>query len=335
MNNVKILDCTLRDGGYVNDWRFEDEVAKSIVSSIDDAGCEYIEVGFLRNEIHEEGRMVFENVHQVDELFPKMNAKMAVMVELGYHYPLSMIPDRSKTNVAMIRVMIWKRMINDGIEYCRALQEKGYEVGVQATRTDEYTDEEFADFVKQYNEIHPTALYVVDSFGVMNKEQVLRYVSIADKLLSKDVVIGYHAHNNMQQAYMNAVAFIEHEWRHPTMADASVLGMDRGAGNLPLELVCNYLNDYGKHYDVTCVVKAAELLPWQDAPWGYSMPYMLSALYGRNPSFVNYLAQKGLSYSHIADIFEDMKTKGVGIKFDASLADSYIINPNCMNINEI
>ena len=323
-NQVKILDCTLRDGGYVNDWCFGDETSKKIVSVIDKSGCEYVEVGFLRNEKRQDGRMVFENMSEVDDLFPTTRAKQVVMVELGYDYPLDMLPNRSATNVAMIRVMIWKRMINEGLAYCRALKEKGYEVGVQATLTDEYTDAEFADFVKLYNEIHPTALYVVDSFGVMNKEQVLRYVKIADELLDEGVVIGYHAHNNLQQAYTNTVAFIEHEWKHSIMVDASVLGMGRGAGNLPLELVCKYLNDEGADYKMESIVNAADLLPWEDAPWGYSMPYMLSALYGRNPSFVNFYVKRGYNYAYIAKVFEDMRYKGIGIKFDAELGEKYI-----------
>ena len=324
-NNIKILDCTLRDGGYVNDWRFGDETSKKIVSAIDKAGCEYVEVGFLRNEKHQDGRMVFESMSQVDELFPKTNAKQVVMVELGYDYSLEMLPNRSETNVAMIRVMIWKRMINEGLAYCRALKEKGYEVGVQATRTDEYTEAEFADFVKQYNEIHPAALYVVDSFGVMNKEQVLRYVKIADELLDEGIVIGYHAHNNLQQAYTNTVAFIEHEWKHAIMVDASVLGMGRGAGNLPLELVCKYLNDEGADYKMESIVGAADMLPWEDAPWGYLMPYMLSAMYGRNPSYVNYLLSQKCSYSTIMKVFQNMKENETGIKFQKEICDEILL----------
>lgn len=323
-NRVKILDCTLRDGGYVNDWCFGDEASKKIVSAIDKAGCEYVEVGFLRNEKHQDGRMVFESMSQVDELFTKTNAKQVVMVELGYDYPLEMLPNRSETNVAMIRVMIWKRMINEGLAYCCALKEKGYEVGVQATRTDEYTDTEFADFVKQYNEIHPAALYVVDSFGVMNKEQVLRYVKIADELLDEDIVIGYHAHNNLQQAYTNTVAFIEHEWKHAIMVDASVLGMGRGAGNLPLELVCKYLNDEGADYKMESIVEAADIMPWEDAQWGYSMPYMLSAMYGRNPSFVNYLLSQKCLYSTIMKVFQIMKANETGIKFQKEICDEIL-----------
>ena len=71
------------------------------------------------------------------------------------------------------------------------------------------------------------------------------------------------------------------------------------------------------------IVKAADTLPWQDSPWGYSMPYMLSAMYGRNPSFVNFFVSKGYNYSYIAKIFADMREKGVGIKFDASLGEKY------------
>lgn len=324
-NTIKILDCTLRDGGYVNDWCFGKETAKSIISSIDHAGCEYIEVGFLRQEKYNEGRMVFDNVHQVDKIFPERKSKQAVMLELGYDYPLSKIPNRTEASVSMIRVMIWKRMINEGVDYCKMLLEKGYEVGVQATRTDEYSEEEFTEFIKLYNKIKPTAIYIVDSFGLMNKEQVLRYAFIADRFLSKDIIIGYHAHNNLQQAYTNSVYFIEHDWQHDIMLDASVLGMGRGAGNLPLELICKYLVDNrGADYDIASIINAAEKLPNQGHLWGYSIPYMLSALYGINPSFVNFFIQKGCSYSFIARIFSDMKYRGVGVKFDSSVGDKYL-----------
>ena len=46
---IKLLDCTLRDGGYINDWKFGYRTAKSIIQKLVDSNADYVEVGFLRN----------------------------------------------------------------------------------------------------------------------------------------------------------------------------------------------------------------------------------------------------------------------------------------------
>lgn len=326
-NNIKILDCTLRDGGYVNDWQFGDDNAKDICRLIGQTGVDYIELGFIKLCDYVKDKLEFSEMSQVTHLFKPSNQNFSIMVEVGYGYPISAFPEHSENTVDLVRVIMWKRMLKEGLDYCRQLKQKGYKVGVQATRTDQYTLGEFADVCKMFSEINPDALYIVDTFGLLTKEKLLEYANVADKNLASGVRLGYHAHNNMQQAFSNAVAFMEHPWQHDIMLDASVCGMGRGAGNLCLELLLQYMNERGGKYEVAPLYEVMDkyLNPfYKKSPWGYSMPYQLSAINGRNPSYVAFMNEKGLTIPQIAKIYQMMREKGVGITYDEAMCDELI-----------
>jgi len=325
---VKILDCTLRDGGYVNDWQFGDDNAKNICRLIGLTGIDYFEVGFIKLCDYVKDKIQFSEMSQITNLFRPTKQKLSLIVEVGYGYPVSAFPSRSEKTVDLVRVIMWKRMLKEGLEYCRQLKQKGYEVSVQATRTEQYSLEEFADVCKMFSEINPDALYIVDTFGLLTKEKLMEYATIADKNLATGIRLGYHAHNNMQQAFSNAVAFMEHQWQHDLMLDASVYGMGRGAGNLCLELLLQYLNEMkGEKHDVAPLYEIMDkyLMPfYEKSPWGYSMPYQLSAINGRNPSYVGFMQSKGLTIEQMAKVYQMMREQGVGITYDEELCNKLI-----------
>lgn len=328
MNKIQILDCTLRDGGYVNDWKFGDEAAKDIVRLLSSTGVDYVELGFIKLCDYVADKIQFNHMDQVSSLFKPTKQKLSVMVEMGYGYPVSAFPEHSENTADLVRVIMWKRMLKEGFAYCKELKNKGYEVGVQATRTEQYTDGEFADFIDMFNEISPKGVYIVDTFGLLDKDSLMRYAMIADEHLAENICLGYHAHNNMQQAFSNALAIMEHDWKHDIMLDASVMGMGRGAGNLCLELLFKALNErYGMVYPLDPLLKIADkyLMPfYQKEPWGYSMSYLLSALNRKNPSYVEYLRHKGLTITQISKVFRLMREKEVGVTFDTVMCDSLI-----------
>lgn len=325
MKKIEILDCTIRDGGYVNDWRFGDESARNIVSSLSNTGVDYIEVGFMKLCKYVENTIQFNDMSQITKLFKPTKQKLSLIVEVGYGYPVTSFPEHSDKTVDLVRVIMWKRMLKEGLEYCKELIKKGYEVGVQATRTEQYSDEEFADFVRMFSEINPKAIYIVDTFGLLTKENLLHYAKIADDNLGDDIMLGYHAHNNMQQAFSNATTMVEFPWKHDIILDASVMGMGRGAGNLCLELLLKYLNEnLAGLYDTTSVFEVASnhIMPiYQHSPWGYSIPYLLSAMNGRNPSYVPFLLEKKLSIPQISSVFSQMRKKNVGITYDEEMCN--------------
>lgn len=215
MTDIKLLDCTLRDGGYINNWDFGFQNAIEIINLLHKSGCDYIEVGFIGHYENKEGHLRFSSMDELVKVFlPKpVGAKLSAMV-YAEGYDASNFPERSDNTVDMIRVIFWKRNLEEGVEYCRTLVSKGYEVGVQLARTDQYSLDEIGGIVEMFNEVHPTAVYLVDSFGTFDKEKMLRYARIYDEHLACDIRFGYHAHNNMQQAYTNAVAFCEEGFKH-------------------------------------------------------------------------------------------------------------------------
>lgn len=324
MKRIEILDCTLRDGGYVNDWNFGVLPSKEIVRTVSEAGVDYTELGFIRLGDYSHGKMQFTEMSQVTDLFRPSSNKLAIMVELGYGYSADAFPNHSENTADLIRVTIWQRMIKQGLDYCKILKDKGYEVAVQATRTDQYSPDEFAEFIQLYNQIAPKAFYIVDTFGLMDKDMLLSYAKIADENLSDGIRIGYHAHNNMQQAVCNAIAFAEHEWQHNLIIDASVMGIGRGAGNLPEEVFFKYLNEkHGGSYRLTPLYDIAEryITPIYDkTPWGYSIPYLLSAKNNCNPTYVDFFKSHGLTYTQMSRVFKEMHRQGIGIRYDEDAA---------------
>ncbi len=327
-NTVHVLDCTLRDGGYVNNWQFGDEPARQIVELNAASGVDYVELAFIRSGIYEPGRLEYSTMDQIARIFRPSRHKLAAMVEIGYGYPVDAFPERSEQTVDLVRLVVWKRMIPESVAYAKALLAKGYEVSIQATRIEQYSLEEFADFVARFSQLSPRSIYIVDTFGLLTKQRLLAYAEVADAHLGPGIYLGYHAHNNMQQAVSNMVAICEHPWRHELMLDASVMGIGRGAGNLCLELLETYLNEnFGGAYRVDNIFACAEkyIQPiFQTSPWGYSIPYLLSALNGRNPTYVGVFTAAGLSTPEMAAAFSRLRACSEGIRFDPAVAERIV-----------
>jgi 4-hydroxy 2-oxovalerate aldolase len=333
MKSIEVLDCTLRDGGYVNEWAFGFDNAKSITELVSYSGAKFVEVGFIGPHQDVDGVVRFSSMEQLMQVFGnlKRNASLSVMT-YAEGYSADCFPECSAETTEMIRVIFWKRNLKEGVEYCRKLVNKGYQVGVQLARTEQYDLSEIGDIVMMFNDVHPYSVYLVDSFGTFNRDKMLRYADIYEKSLASDIHFGFHAHNNMQQALINAVTFCEQGYEHDLILDASVLGIGRGAGNLSIELFMNYLNQRGGDFNLDPICKVAnryiepikKQIPESEI-WGYSYPYFLAATTGRNHSIVNYLLEKKVDTEHMSRIFQRMEQDGVGIRFVKEEVDKYIV----------
>ena len=332
MKSIEVLDCTLRDGGYVNEWAFGFDNARAITELAPYSGAKFVEVGFIGPHQDMDGVVRFSSMENLMKVFGnlKRRARLSVMT-YAEGYTADNFPVCSAETTEMIRVIFWKRNLEEGVEYCRKLVSKGYQVGVQLARTEQYDLSEIGDIVKMFNDVHPYAVYLVDSFGTFNRDKMLRYAEIYDKSLASDIRFGFHAHNNMQQAMTNAVTFCEQGYEHDLILDASVLGIGRGAGNLSIELFMNYLNQRGYTFDLEPICKVAnryvepikKQIPESEI-WGYSYPYFLAATTGRNHSIVNYLLEKKVDIEKMSRIFKRMEQEGTGIRFEKDLCDKMI-----------
>lgn len=340
MSQIKLLDCTLRDGGYINDWRFGEEEIPDMIGALEQTNVDILEIGFLKNEHYQEDRTVFNSMAQVKELIPdkKPGIEYAVMCEVVNPLPLEMLDPVDADSADIIRVIVWKTKHNkdgeevdalqEGYEYCKGIVEKGYKLCVQPARVNQYSDEEFVAMVKQFSKLDPMAIYVVDSWGTENPESLLRYMHLADDNMPQEISLGYHGHNNMMQALSVAQAMLEEGFDRELIIDASVYGIGRGAGNLNIELIAKYLNEqYQKEYRILPLLKIYEdyiMKIWSEETWGYSIPYLLTATHNCNPTYTKYLSeQKKAGVEEIEYVLTHLSSKS-RIIFNKQEAEQYL-----------
>lgn len=329
MGKVYLLDCTLRDGGYINDWNFGFSSIKGIIHKLNQTGLEYIEVGFMKNIQYDPNKTLFSHTDQVEDIIPQgdTTSDYVVMVDMSDPVPLSQIAPCSESSLVGVRVIFKKNKIQEGYEYCKALQEKGYQVFANFVSTDAYSDIEFIETIELFNTIKPTGVTIVDTFGAIKLRQFKRLLMIADNNLDPDIMLCYHAHNNLQQAMMNAQTMVDMNMKRDILIDACVFGMGRGAGNLNLELFAEYMNEnHGTRYDIQPMLEIMdEYLSniYRSSFWGYSLPLYLSASLGYHPNYAVYIAEKNTL--PIKQFYELLQTIPVEYRdvFKKDIAEKY------------
>lgn len=328
MKKISLLDCTLRDGGYINNWNFGFEVIRAILQKLNISNVEYVECGYLSEKKGEnENYTQYRSFDAIKKVLPDNNTKQhfAVMIDHG-QYDINHITYATEDS-PIIRVCFHKKDADEALSYCSKLIGKGYTVFVQPMASINYTDIEFVELIKKANELNPACFYLVDSFGVIEIEDFQRILALADHNLKSNIILGYHAHNNLQQAYGNAKYMIEQNLLHDIILDASVYGMGRGAGNLNMELFASYLNkNYDKSYNIDAFLDIMDLYLkpiFAEHFWGYSLPFYLSAQYNCHPNYAGYFSDKNtLSNKSMRQLLASLPDD-VKIRYSPEEAEKY------------
>lgn len=298
MGKVFLLDCTLRDGGYINDWKFGNKAIKDIIRKLSYTGVEMIEVGFLKGNNYVPDKSLFPNTDICESVIETKNPDVTYvgMLDMSAPLPMDCIMPRKKSSIDGIRIIFKKNKINEAYEYCEHIQKQGYKLFVNFVGTDQYTDKEFIEAIEKFNPLNPTGMTIVDTFGAIKRKHFMRLCAIADHNMNDGIMLCYHAHNNLQQAAGNAEAMLEMNMRRDLVIDACVFGMGRGAGNLNLELFAGFMNDsYGTDYRIEPMLEIMDdylSYFYKEKQWGYSLPLYLSATLGCHPNYAIYLGEK-------------------------------------------
>lgn len=314
METIQVLDCTLRDGGYCNEWRFGKDNIRKIVTGLVEADIDIIECGFLTNRVkYDKDVTKFTSIQEMANFIPHNRDRKLFVCMMNYgEYHLGDIPEYDGTSVDGIRVAFHKKDLLSALEFSKGIIKKGYKVFIQAMVSLSYTDEEFLDLIYRCNQLSPYAFYIVDSFGVMKRKDLKRLFYMVEHNLKESIIIGYHSHNNMQLAYANAQTLVDIPTKRDFIIDSSIFGMGRGAGNLNTELFVEYLNDtIGTKYLLKPLLAIIdEILNhfYQCNYWGYSLPNYLSAAYNAHPAYAGYLDdKKTLTIENMEEIFSIME----------------------------
>ncbi len=297
MDKFNLLDCTLRDGGYINKWSFKDEEISAIIEQLIQANLDFIEVGYINRHAPEKDFTQFKSIEKISQYVPKdrKNSIILAMADTEQFEPEDLTEYTGKS-VDGIRVVFYKHQIEKAMLLARGVKEKGYKLFMQPMVTVDYSIDEYSKLAKRIAELKPYAVSVVDSFGYMSKSDFRRYFKILDNLLEADVMIGFHSHNNMNLAFITAQDILEYNTYRRLVIDSSLYGMGRGAGNLNTELIANYYNmTLGKKYDVIRILDLISryIMPiYNRRAWGYSPYYFITGLYHCHPNFAAYLLEE-------------------------------------------
>lgn len=299
MREISLLDCTLRDGGYVNDWKFGKNTIISIFERLVASGVEFIEIGFLdQRRPFDPNRSIIPDVKSVNKIYgnlDKGNAQLVGMIDYGTLDIDKIIPC-SESCLDGIRVIFKKHLREEALNYIAQIKALGYKVFAQLVSITSYSDEELMDLIRLANEVKPYAVSMVDTYGLCHSDTLMHYADLLDEKLDKEISLGYHAHNNFQLGYANCIELLSKKTERNVLVDGTVFGMGKSAGNCPVELLGMYLNDrHGKNYDINQFLEAADsnvMSIYNEAPWGYSMFYFIAASNDCHPSYVSYLMKK-------------------------------------------
>lgn len=297
--NISLLDCTLRDGGYLNEWRFGKNCIKNILQRLVLAKIDIIEVGFINENVEEDAdRTIFPDVLSINKVLSNVKkgaSKFFAMIDYGT-CSIDNIPPQNESLIDGIRVIFKKKNAEEAISFGCKLKEKGYLVSLQMVSITSYSDNDVLQFCKLVNQVIPFAVGIVDTYGLLHRNQAKKYFELLNENLDKRINIGYHSHNNFQLAYSNTIEMVDNTCDRNLILDGTAYGMGKSAGNAPLELLAMYLNENeNKNYNIEEIMELIEvwILPiYEKVKWGYSMLYFLAASNDCHPNYVNYLMDK-------------------------------------------
>ena len=322
MNKIQVLDCTLRDGGYCNEWRFGYDNIKRITLSLIEANVDIIECGFITNRVEYDPNITkFTTVEEAASAIPEDREGKIFVAMMNYgEYNIDDLPAYDGSSIDGIRVAFHKKTLTESLNLCKAIKAKGYLVFIQAMVSLSYSDEEFLSLIRAVNEFEPYAFYIVDSFGMMKGKDLTRLFFMVEHNLKENIWIGFHSHNNMQLAYSNAQRLTTVQTSRNLIIDSSIMGMGRGAGNLNTELFVEYLNENaGKKYEIRPLLTIADKILtrfYEQNYWGYSLPNYISASHNAHPNYAGYLdAKKTLTFEDMNNIF-DMMDEDKKVSYD-------------------
>ena len=311
-SHIKLLDCTLRDGGYVNDWKFGHNNAISMLERLVSANIDIIEIGFLdQRRSYDIERSIMPSTDCVEKIYgnvDKRNAMIVGMIDYGTCGIENLQPCKD-SYLDGIRVIFKKHIMHEAIAFCKQVKDLGYKVFTQAVSITSYSDEELLELMSLVNELEPYAVSMVDTYGLLHKGNLMHYFSLMDQHLKPEIGLGYHSHNNFQLAYSNCIEVLKYKTDRTIVVDGTLYGMGKSAGNAPIELLGMHLNEeYGKDYDVNQMLEAIDgniMKIYKETPWGYNMFFYVAASNHCHPNYVKFLMDKHtLSIKSVNEILE-------------------------------
>ncbi|MCI8911541.1 MAG: nucleoid-structuring protein H-NS [Clostridia bacterium] len=307
---IKVIDATLRDGGLVNNFYFEDDFVKKLYQMNIQAGVDYMEFGYKASSAifdkSKFGKWKFCDEKDLRDIVGNNDTslKIAVMADVGRTDVEKDILPKSESVIDMVRVASYINTIPAAVEMVENCAEKGYETTINIMAISHANESDLSEALELIGNSPANGVYLVDSYGSLYPEQIRR---LADKYLNMAAkygkYVGIHAHNNQQLAFANTIDAVACGVNY---LDATVNSLGRGAGNCALELLLGFLKNpkYKLHAVLKFIEEEMLKLKENGLVWGYDIPYLISGVLDRHPSGAIDCIKKGRK--DYADIYLEL-----------------------------
>ena len=280
---IKILDCTLRDGGYKNSWKFGVNNIKKIIEGLSEAELDIVECGFISNiDRYYKDISLFNSADELLKLttvFSKTHATL--MLNFGEDI-LSLKFNRDIETRLAFKPMHLSKLF----DYVNSIKLMGSPISLNSMHIGLYSDNDLERLANIANELNPSCLTAVDTMGIITPDNIKRIFKYFDKNLSKDIPLGLHTHNNMNLAKENILTLINLDLDRDIIIDTSLNGLSRGGGMFPTKDLAEILNNgYGKNYNLSILHNMTELINSLVKLPDNSQAYYLSAKYNCHPNY--------------------------------------------------
>ena len=335
MKKTKLLDCTLRDGGYYNNWDFPKNLVNEYLSTMSKVGIDYVEIGFRSFQSKDfKGPTWYTTESYLKSLTIPQNITPGVMVNafelithrLGYLKAIKlMFKHAKKSRVKFIRLACHFEEFSETIKICKVLKNMGYIVTINLMQISEQSEEKIISVTKQAQKIGPDVLYFADSLGGMDPSQISNLVKTFRK--NWKGLLGIHTHNNLGKAIANSVAAVN---LGVNWIDSTVTGMGRGPGNAQTEYLLIEMENIEKRQ--TNILPLLNLIkkyfyPMQQKyKWGQNPYYYLAGKYGIHPTYIQEMLTTQFDESEIIVAINQLKRSG-GKRYNVDLVRSEFQKP--------
>jgi 4-hydroxy 2-oxovalerate aldolase len=330
MKKITHVDCTLRDGGYYNNWDFTRDQIAAYLPAMAAVSVDVIELGLRSFNVQGyKGPCAFTTDQFLRKLAIPNGLTLGVMVnaaelvnhKLGAQTAVKLLfSPRSESPVELVRVACHIQEVEPVIPACTWLIEAGYRVGLNLMQIANRTDRDIENIAALVEDTGVEVLYFADSLGSLEPEGTSRIVSALRRNWSGP--IGIHTHDNMGRAMINTLQAIQDG---VTWVDSTVTGMGRGPGNAQTEyLVIELERLTQRQVNLTPLLG---LINTYFAPlkarhgWGINPFYYLAGQYGIHPTFVQeMLVDPRYEEADILAAIEHLRQVG-GTKFSERVLD--------------
>ena len=327
MSKIIHLDCTLRDGGYYNNWEFDIDLINEYLNALENINIDYVEIGFrIIEKFKDKGPNAYSSENFLRKLKIPKKIKIGIMVNasdlINSNTKIDLLIkknfiEKKKSVIKLIRLACHFHELEKIKIFSKKLKKLGYQIGINLMQISEKKKEEIIKAAEIINKIKPKVLYFADSLGSLNSKETINLIKILRKKWKGD--LGIHTHDNMQNALKNSLEALENgvKW-----IDTTVTGMGRGPGNTKTEIA---ILEFEKKFK-----KKINIIPLLDFienrfkklqikySWGTNAYYYLAGLWGIHPSFIQEMIRVGFSSNQILKNLNDLKKIG-GHQFSKDL----------------